>query len=224
MSRPVTRLLCQFCQAPPRHGGPTDAELLQLYLDGGDGAAFAALVRRHGAMVLGVCRRVLRHEQDAEDAFQAAFLVLARKAASVGRRELLGNWLYGVAYRTALAARARSARRAAREKQVKEMPHPEVGPEESWQDLVPVLDRELARLPEKYRLPVVLCELEGRSRKDATRMGPCQQSGPAPRAGAVIAPARGAGPRWDGRPRGTRPGNAPGGGGGPGPAVSCPTP
>src|SRR2546423_906580 len=90
----------------PDGGGMTDAQLLDCFLRHRDDAAFEALVRRHGPMVLGVCRRVLRHTQDAEDAFQATFLVLARKAAAIGQRELLGNWLYGVAYRTALDARA----------------------------------------------------------------------------------------------------------------------
>src|SRR5207249_2898809 len=80
-----------------------------------------------------------------------------------------GGWLYGVAYRTALAARTRGARRAARERQVSAMRQPAVGPDESWQELLPLLDQELARLPEKYRLPVILCELEGRPRKEAAR-------------------------------------------------------
>jgi RNA polymerase sigma factor (sigma-70 family) len=120
-------------------------------------------------MVLGVCRRVLRKEQDAEDAFQATFLVLVRRAGSIVPRELVGNWLYGVAYRTALEARRAAARRRTREKQVEDMPHPTVEPEECWRDLRPLLDRELSRLPDKYRIPVVLCDLEGRTRKEAAR-------------------------------------------------------
>src|SRR5438067_10158795 len=98
--------------------GDEDAPLLERFVTRRDEAAFEALVRRHGPMVLGVCRRLLRHAQDAEDAFQATFLVLVRKAAALGQPELLGNWLYGVAYRTALDARAAAARRQARERQV----------------------------------------------------------------------------------------------------------
>jgi RNA polymerase sigma factor (sigma-70 family) len=145
----------------------TDGQLLDDFITRRDGAGFEALVRRHGPMVLGVCRRVLHQEQDAEDAFQATFLVLARKAASVGRPERLGNWLYGVAYRTALDARAAAARRRARERQVSPMPEPETtGDADVWRDLRPLLDRELSRLPEKYRVAVVLCDLQGGTRRD----------------------------------------------------------
>jgi RNA polymerase sigma factor (sigma-70 family) len=149
--------------------GLSDGQLLECFLVGRDEAAFEALVRRHGPMVLGVCRRVTGHAQDAEDAFQAAFLVLARKAASVRPRELVGNWLYGVACRTALKAKAASARRRAKERQVPQMPEPRVPPQAVCHELVPLLDAELERLPEKYRVPVVLCELQGRSRKDVAR-------------------------------------------------------
>jgi RNA polymerase sigma factor (sigma-70 family) len=145
----------------------TDGQLLECFVARRDEAAFEALVGRHGPMVLGVCRRLLRHEQDAEDAFQATFLVLVRRAASVGQRELLGNWLYGVAYRTALDARAAALRRRARERQVSPMPEPEAADTaDVGRELRPLLDRELSRLPNKYRVPVVLCDLEGRTRRD----------------------------------------------------------
>jgi RNA polymerase sigma factor (sigma-70 family) len=150
-------------------GALSDGQLLGRFLAHRDQDAFAALVDRHGAMVLGVCRRVLGDAHDAEDAFQATFLVLVRKAASLRSRELVGNWLYGVAYRTSLEARARSARRRAREQQVRDMPHTNAEPNQDWQDLRPLLDRELSRLPDKYRVPVVLCELEGRPRKEVAR-------------------------------------------------------
>jgi RNA polymerase sigma factor (sigma-70 family) len=150
--------------------GLSDGQLLERYVAGRDEAAFEALVRRHGPMVWGVARRVAGNGPDAEDAFQATFLVLVRKAASLRSRELVGNWLYGVAYRTALKARTAAARRRARERQVEEMPHPEVGPDEAWSDLQPLLDRELERLPDKYRVPLVLCELEGRGRKEVARL------------------------------------------------------
>src|SRR5262245_20006038 len=107
---------------PQDGAGLTDGQLLADYISRRDGAALAALVRRHGPMVWGVCRRVLRNFHDAEDAFQATFLVLVRKAASIASPDLLANWLYGVAHQTALKARAMSARRGARERQVKEMP------------------------------------------------------------------------------------------------------
>jgi RNA polymerase sigma factor (sigma-70 family) len=153
----------------PDGGGMTDAQLLEGFLARRDDAAFEALVRRHGPMVLGVCRRLLRHAQDAEDAFQAAFLVLARRAAAVRPQEMLANWLYGVAYRTALKARAAAARRRTRERQVRDMPEPEAPATEAWGDLGPLLDRELERLPERYRVAVVLCDLEGRTRREAAR-------------------------------------------------------
>jgi RNA polymerase sigma factor (sigma-70 family) len=147
-------------------GAVTDGHLLGEFISRRDEAAFTCLVRRHGPMVLGVCQRLLRHRQDAEDAFQATFLVLARKAGSVQPRDRVASWLYGVAYRTALEARRLAARRRARERQVEEMPQPAVAPEDPGQDLRLVLDEELSRLPGKYRLPVVLCDLEGRTRKE----------------------------------------------------------
>ncbi len=150
-------------------GGLTDGQLLARFVAGRDEASFATLLQRHGPMVLGVCRRVLGHVHDAEDAFQATFLVLARRAVAVVKRESVGSFLYGVAYRTALEACTANARRRAREKQVKDMPHPQVAPAEA-PDWLPLLDRELSRLPEKYRAAIVLCELEGRPRKEAARL------------------------------------------------------
>src|SRR5439155_22313723 len=144
----------------------TDGQLLDRYVRSREEAAFASLVRRHGPMVWGVCRRVLRGHQDVEDAFQATFLVLVRKAASVVPREMVGNWLYGVAYRTALGAKTACARRRAKER---EMPRREALDEDIWSKLRPLLDHELSHLPDKYRLPIVLCDLEGKSRKDAAR-------------------------------------------------------
>ena len=152
--------------------GPTDADLLARFAADRDAGAFAHLVRRHGPMVLAVCRRVLRHEQDAEDAFQATFLVLARRAAAVGRRHLLANWLYGVAYRTALEARRAAATRRAREQAAAGMRDAVVVPAGPEPDVRDVLDRELAALPEVYRAAVVVCDLEGLCRKEAAeRLG-----------------------------------------------------
>src|SRR5690242_15516894 len=116
----------------------TDGQLLQLYVRTREEAAFAALVRRHGPMVWGVCRRVLLSHEDAEDAFQATFLVLVRKAASVVS---VANWLYGVAHQTALKARATAARRRGREKQVTAMPEPALPPQAPGDDLQPLLDQ-----------------------------------------------------------------------------------
>jgi RNA polymerase sigma factor (sigma-70 family) len=153
---------------PQGAGHDPDAELLRRFAASQDEYAFAALVKRHGPMVLGVCRRVLGHAHDAEDAFQATFLVLAKKAAAVAKREAVASFLYGVAYRTALRARARAARRRATERQVGEMPHPAVEPPET-QDWRPVLDRELNQLPPKYRAALVLCDLECKTRREAAR-------------------------------------------------------
>jgi RNA polymerase sigma factor (sigma-70 family) len=146
-----------------------DGQLLERFIRRQDEAAFEELVRRHGPMVLGVCRRLLGNTHDAEDAFQATFMVLVRRARAVRPRDLVGNWLHGVACRVALSAQARSSRLRAREKQVLDMPHPTTTPVDAAEDLRPVLDLELSRLPEKYRTAIVLCELEGRSRKDVAR-------------------------------------------------------
>jgi RNA polymerase sigma factor (sigma-70 family) len=147
--------------------GLSDGQLLDRFVARREEAVFETLVRRHGPMVWGVCRRVLRDHHDAEDAFQATFLVLARKAASVVPREKVGHWLYGVAYQTAMKSRASKARRRGREVPVSDMPEPEVARRGPLDDLLPDLDRELSRLPEKYRIPIVLCELEGKTHLEA---------------------------------------------------------
>jgi RNA polymerase sigma factor (sigma-70 family) len=149
--------------------GSTDGQLLESYLRGREEAAFAALVHRHGAMVWGVCRRVLRNHQDAEDAFQATFLVLVRKAASIMSKELVANWLYGVAHQTALKARATTAKRGTREQQMAAMPEPAAPHQPVWNEVQPLLDQELSRLPDKYRAVIVLSDLEGKTRKEVAQ-------------------------------------------------------
>ena len=150
----------------------TDAELIARFIAERDADAFSLLVRRHGPMVHGVCRRILRNAADADDAFQATFLLLARRAPSLRRQRLVGNWLYGVAYRTALEARRAAAVRRARERRAAEMKTSAPAIEDAPPDLRQVLDRELAALPDVYRAAVVLCDLEGLSRKDAAeRLG-----------------------------------------------------
>jgi RNA polymerase sigma factor (sigma-70 family) len=153
-------------------GGETDNELLERFVRGRDAAAFELLVRRHGPMVLGVCRRTLGNEADAEDAFQATFLVLVRKAAAIRPAGKVGNWLYTVAYRTALEARAAAARRRAKEAMV--APRAETV-EDAWAELRPVFDRELHGLPEKYRAALVLCDLEGKTRREAAGLLGCTE-------------------------------------------------
>src|SRR6516165_9209275 len=141
----------------------TDGYLLTRFIEHRDESAFDALVRRHGSMVLGVCHRILGNEHDAEDAFQATFLVLVRKAASVVPRDYVGNWLYGVAHNIALKARAAGVKRRVREQQMTHIPEPGSMRRyrDPWEDMKPLLDQELSRLPDKYRVPIVLCDLEG---------------------------------------------------------------
>ncbi len=146
-------------------GGPTDGQLLARFIEHREQAAVAALVQRHGPMVWGVCRRILRHHHDAEDAFQATFLVLIRKAASVRKREMMANWLYGVAQQTAMKARAMLAKRRTREKQGTAMPEPQAAEQDTRNDLQALLDQELSRLPDKYRVAIVLCDLDGKTRR-----------------------------------------------------------
>jgi RNA polymerase sigma factor (sigma-70 family) len=147
-----------------------DRTLLQRFSGAKDESAFENLVRRHGPMVLGVCRRVLDNTHDAEDAFQATFLVLARKAHSLRNPELLANWLYGVAQRTARKAKVLAARRSQKERQAFPMAalNP-TGNDEDGQEIRALLDQELERLPAKYRLPLILCYLEGMTNEEAAR-------------------------------------------------------
>src|SRR5262249_27726737 len=130
-----------------------------------DEAAFEVLLWRHGPMILGVCRRVLDHDADVEDAFQATFLLLVRKAASIQRGASVAAWLYQTAYRVALRARQRSRKRTVtgRSQLVTSDPAEEV----LWRDVRPVLDDEINRLPEKYRVPFIRCYLEGCTNEEA---------------------------------------------------------
>ena len=150
-------------------GDLSDRQLLTRFAAHRDEAAFAALVRRYGPLVLGVCRRVLRHEQDAEDAFQATFHVLARKAAATPWQESVGNWLYDVAFRLARKEKARADRRRQRESQPSVLPEPEAPSEPGCRELAAVVDEELHCLPDDCRSVLLLCYLEGLTRDQAAR-------------------------------------------------------
>jgi RNA polymerase sigma factor (sigma-70 family) len=167
---PVGAAVRHLLRAVEGRGGAalTDGQLLTAFVERRDEAAFAALVNRHGRMVWGTCRRLLGHH-DAEDAYQAAFLVLYRKAAAVAPRDLVGNWLHGVALRAALQARRALARRRAREQAVPLPPDAGKPDPVPAADLALLLDRELSRLPAGYRAAVVVCDLEGQTRKEAAR-------------------------------------------------------
>jgi RNA polymerase sigma factor (sigma-70 family) len=152
---------------PPDRADLSDGQLLEHVVNRREAAALAVLVRRHGPMVWAVCRRVLDDHHDAEDAFQATFLVLLRKAASI--RTNVANWLYGVAHQTARKARATRANRRRRERSATDMPEPAVTDPDPRRDLELLLDDELRRLPEKYRTILVLCDLEGVTGREAAR-------------------------------------------------------
>jgi RNA polymerase sigma factor (sigma-70 family) len=155
---------------PGAEAEPTDAQLLERFIAGREEQAFANLMMRHGPMVQGVCRRLLQHVQDAEDVFQATFLVLARKAGSVRKRASLASWLYGVAYRLARKALVAAARRRARERKAPAMANPDFSTEMSRRELRSVLDEEINRLPEKWRGPFILYYLEGKSQEEAASL------------------------------------------------------
>jgi RNA polymerase sigma factor (sigma-70 family) len=146
-----------------------DSQLLDRFISSRDEQAFALIVNRHGPMVFAVCRRKLGRVHDAEDAFQATFLVLARKAASIRHREMLSSWLYGVACRTATKAQANARKRRAREQPMANLVEPQIPAGELCPDLRPILDEEVCRLPAKYRAAFILCCLEGKSTEEAAR-------------------------------------------------------
>jgi RNA polymerase sigma factor (sigma-70 family) len=152
----------------PEEGPPSDGQLLERFAAQRDEVAFDALVERHGPMVWGVCRRVLSDPNDADDAFQATFLVLVRRARAVARQESVGSWLHGVAHRVALRAKLQANQRRDRERQAASaIQQIEPGPDPLWNEVRHVLDEELERLPEKYRAPLVLCYLEGKTNDEA---------------------------------------------------------
>ncbi len=152
--------------------GLSDRQLLQRFAAEHDEAAFAVLVRRHGGLVFGVCKRILHNEADAEDAFQATFLVLARRAAALPWQESVGGWLHEVAHRVALKARTERSRRQAQERRHVATIEPEVGPDSGCRELCAALDEELRRLPADCRAPLLLCYLEGLTRDEAAgRLG-----------------------------------------------------
>jgi RNA polymerase sigma factor (sigma-70 family) len=154
--------------AAPAGDSPADGDLLDRFTRARDESAFHELMRRHAPLVLGVCRRVVGNEQDVEDAFQATFLVLVQKAPSIRRRASLASWLHGVAYRCAARVRSANLRRRRHEGQLAPAP-PEAPPDPSWREVRQAIDEELAGLPEKYRAPLVLCYLRGRTRCEAAR-------------------------------------------------------
>ena len=155
-------------------GLPSDSELLRRYLERRDESAFAALMRRHGSMVYSVCQSVLRQGHDAEDAFQATFLILAQKAGAIRRHEGLGGWLQRVAYRVALQARQDKLQRSQREAKTARSAEAEPASDElSWAELRSILHAELAALPECFRDPLVLCYLEGLTQEEAARRLGC---------------------------------------------------
>ena len=168
----ATRQLEALFDAGTLSGMP-DGALLERFVSSRDGVAFEAIVTRHGPMVFNVCRRMLLQQSDAEDAFQATFLILVRKAGTLRDRQRLGPWLYGVAHRVASRARAQAAGRRAREREQPAEAVVECSVDLEQRELVAVLDEELARLPEKYRAAIVLCDLEGETYEQAARQLDC---------------------------------------------------
>jgi RNA polymerase sigma factor (sigma-70 family) len=160
-----------MAEAPSESGAGiddlADEILLERFISQREEAAFAALVRRYGPLVLGVCRRVLHHEQDAEDAFQAVFCVLSRKAVAIRKRGAVGAWLHAVAHRIARRARADRGRRRMAETNLPDLPAAENSPVWVGRELRLILDEEVSQLPEKFRRTFVLCYLEGKTNEQA---------------------------------------------------------
>jgi RNA polymerase sigma-70 factor (ECF subfamily) len=173
----LLRHIHRLATEPPGLPRRTDRQLLDDFVERRSEAAFRTLVSRHGPMVLRVCRRVLNHEQDAEDAFQATFLVLARNTAAIRKRNTVGDWLHGVAYRTAMKVKRSAARRRNHEQRVWRTgsvsrlvgtnPAAHAAGSPTWDDVQAVLDEEIQRLPACYREAFVLCLLEGKSGPEA---------------------------------------------------------
>jgi RNA polymerase sigma factor (sigma-70 family) len=155
---------------PPGSAEPADYQLLERFITHREEAAFTALMVRHGPMVHGLCQRLLQHEQDAEDTFQATFLILARKARTIRKHASLASWLYGVAYRLSLKARVSAARRRARERKANVIVNPDHSAEAARREMQSVVDEELNRLPAKWRTPLILCYLEGKTQEEAAEV------------------------------------------------------
>lgn len=168
MSAPTLDRLNRHCRKLATPRDESDGDLLSRFVAGGDDAAFAAILERHGAMVRGVCRRVLRDDHLADDAFQAVALVLARNAGRIRRHGSLASWLFGTAHRLALQMQRTRARRRRREQAAAKRVDAITAPK-PWDDLLAVLDEELARLPERYRAPLIACYMDGRTQDEAAR-------------------------------------------------------
>src|SRR5581483_6458615 len=161
MTQRSVRSIVRHLQELKEQAAPGDQELLRRFIHHKDEAAFAAIVRRHGPLVRDACRRLLGQDSDADDAFQATFLVLLRKAHAIRKRQSLGSWLYGVAFRIAAQAKRERARRERGDRVTKERCADDPGKEAAWRELCALLDAEVYRLSEAYRSPVVLCHLQG---------------------------------------------------------------
>lgn len=168
---PIHRVLAHLrgMVRAPGDAALADGDLLRQFAERNDEAAFVQLMDRHGDLVWGVCQRVLGQVQDAEDAYQATFLVLARQAAAIAKKDSVRGWLHGVAYRIAKNARRAAAVRRKREGRTEPRPPEDASEELTWKEVRQVLDEEMARLPEKYRLPLLLCYLEGKTQDEAAR-------------------------------------------------------